>query len=323
MNSAARKVLLTEQSEATSGDLAEILSGLRQEQKTLPPKFFYDEHGSELFERICELPEYYPTRTELDIMERYAGDMAARTGPLASVIEFGSGASLKTRTLLEHLERPAAYVPVDISGDHLLAAARSLAQDFPDIEILPVAADFTRPFPLPDPKIPPRRNLVYFPGSTIGNFLPDAALDLLRVMHQEAGAGGALLIGVDLRKDPAVLERAYNDDRGVTAAFNRNMLYRLNREFGADFDPAAFQHRAVWNDAMGRIEMHLVSREDQTFEIGGETFTLRQDEFITTEYSHKYTQEQFRGLTEAAGFTVEQVWTDPREWFSVQFCTRD
>lgn len=324
MNAAATApVLLTEQSGTAEDDLAQILRGLRQPQKTLSPKLFYDERGSVLFERICELPEYYPTATEVAIMERHAGEMAERTGPQASVIEFGSGASLKTRILLSHLERPAAYVPVDISRDHLLGAAESLASEFPDIEILPVAADFTRPFPLPDPRVMPRRNLVYFPGSTIGNFLPDAALNLLRVMHQEAGEGGALLIGVDLVKDPAVLERAYNDSTGVTAEFNRNVLHRLNREYGADFVPEAFEHRAVWNEPASRIEMHLVSTREQSFHVGGESFTMARGEFIVTEYSHKYTLERFRELTDAARFTVEQVWTDPNEWFSVQFCTRD
>lgn len=323
MNAAAPEtVLLTEQPDTSEDDLGQILHGLRKPQKTLSPKFFYDERGSMLFERICELSEYYPTVTELEIMERHAGEMAGRIGPQASVIEFGSGASLKTRILLSHLDRPAAYVPVDISRDHLVNAAESLAAEFPDIEILPVAADFTRPFPLPDPKIMPLRNLVYFPGSTIGNFLPQAALDLLRVMHQEAGEGGALLIGVDLVKDRAVLERAYNDSAGVTAEFNRNVLHRLNREFGADFLPDAFEHRAVWNAPASRIEMHLVSTREQAFHVGGESFTLARGEFIVTEYSHKYTLERFRELTDAAGFTVEKVWTDPNQWFSVQFCTR-
>jgi dimethylhistidine N-methyltransferase len=323
MRSAApQPLLLTEQPDARARDLAEILDGLRRPQKTLSPKFFYDERGSELFERICALPEYYPTAAELGIMELHVAEMARLAGPQVSVIEFGSGASLKTRILLRALERPAVYVPVDISRDHLLSAAESLAAEFPEIEILPVAADFTRPFPLPHPRVMPLRNIVYFPGSTIGNFTPGQAVRLLRVMHQEAGADGALLIGVDLEKDRAVLERAYNDSSGVTAEFNRNMLRRLNREFGANFNPEKFAHRAIYNATAGRIEMHLVSRCDQKFRIGGQTFPLERGEFIVTEYSHKYTLGGFKRLAESAGFTIERVWTDPKQWFSVQFCSR-
>jgi dimethylhistidine N-methyltransferase len=239
---------LLEQDEALTDDLAEILQGLARPQKALSPKFFYDERGSALFDAICELPEYYPTRTELQIMRSHIDEMAHRIGPHASVIELGSGSSLKTRILLEHLESPAAYVPVDISRDHLVATADSLSQDFPDLEVLPVAADFTHPFPLPSPRIPPQRNVVYFPGSTIGNFSPMAALELLRVMYQEAGPGGALLIGIDLKKDPAILHRAYNDSAGTTAEFNLNLLRRLNNEFGADIRLKNFRHRATWNE---------------------------------------------------------------------------
>jgi dimethylhistidine N-methyltransferase len=317
-----RAAELTDQDETYVKDLAEILEGLSLGQKTLSPKFFYDERGSALFETICDLPEYYPTRTEFGIMRRHAGDIAERVGPQASVIEFGSGSSVKTRILLDHLDRPAAYVPVDISRDHLAAAAADLARDFPAIEILPVAADFTHPFPLPSPRTPPLRNLVYFPGSTIGNFLPSAAHDLLRVMHVEAGEGGALLIGVDLKKDPEVLHRAYNDSAGVTAEFNLNMLHRLNREFGADFDVAAFRHRAIWNETDGRIEMHLVSLREQSVSVGGRTFSFRPDEFIVTEHSHKYSPRQFGAMAERAGFRVVDAWTDADRWFSVQYCVR-
>jgi L-histidine N-alpha-methyltransferase len=313
---------LTEQDDTYEKDLAEIVEGLSREQKALSPKFFYDERGSALFEAICDLPEYYPTRTELAIMREHIGAMSDRVGPRASVIEFGSGSSLKTRILLQHLHCPAAYVPVDISRDHLVAAAEGLARDFPTIEILPVAADFTHSFPLPSPRVPPERNLVYFPGSTIGNFAPGAALDLLRVMHEEAGENGALLIGIDLKKDPAVLHRAYNDSAGVTAEFNRNMLRRLNREFGADFDLSAFRHRAIWNDADGRIEMHLVSQRRQTVHVGGREFGFEPDEFIVTEHSHKYSPLQFSAMAKRAGFRVTESWTDPNRWFSVQFCLR-
>ncbi len=311
---------LTEQPAHREDDLAEILQGLRREQKALSPKFFYDDRGSELFERITRLPEYYLTQAELSIMERHVDEMAALVGPQASLIEFGSGSSTKTRILLEELDRLAAYVPVDISREHLFAAATRLAADFPHIEVLPVAADFTQPFDLPTPRVMPLRNIIYFPGSTIGNFAPGAALDLLRVMRHEAAEDGALLIGVDLKKDKAILERAYNDSAGVTAAFNLNMLERLNREFGANFDVGAFEHRAVYNEPLGRIEMHLVSSREQTVSIGGESFHFDERETIRTEYSHKYTLEEFAGMAARAGFEVHTAWTDPDALFSVQYC---
>jgi len=313
---------LTEQDSSVTDDRAEILKGLRRAPKVLPPKFFYNDRGSELFERITELPEYYLTRTELSIMRRHIDEIVTLVGPHASLIEFGSGSSLKTRILLEHLDRLAAYVPVDISRDHLVAAAETLAAEFPHIEVLPVAADFTQPFDLPQPKTMPLRNIVYFPGSTIGNFSPDAALALLEVMHQEAGDGGALLIGVDLNKDKAVLERAYNDRAGVTAEFNLNMLERLNREFGANFDLGAFEHRAIYKESPGRIEMHLVSMREQIVAVAGETFYFEKGESICTECSHKYTLDEFEAMAGRAGFSVHTVWTDPQKFFSVQYSLR-
>jgi len=320
---ALQATALTEQEAQSGAELAEIMAGMGAPQKSLSPKYFYDERGSALFEAICELPEYYLTRTEMAIMRDSFPEIARRVGPRVSVIEFGSGSSLKTRLLLEHLEKPAAYVPVDISRDHLLAAAAAVASDFPELEVLPVAADFTRPFPLPEPGEKPLRNLVYFPGSTIGNFSPRAAHDLLRVMHEEAGENGALLIGVDLKKDPAILEHAYNDDAGVTAEFNLNMLRRLNREFGADFDLQAFRHRAVYDEPRGRIEMRLISLCNQRVRIGGRAFDFRRDEYIITEHSHKYGLEEFRQMARRAGFEANAVWTDPRQWFSVHYCQRD
>jgi len=311
------------QDEAVTDGLGEILQGLSRQQKSLSPKFFYDERGSALFDAICELPEYYPTRTELRIMQTHIEAIAGLIGPRASVIEFGSGSSLKTRILLEHLDTPAAYVPVDISRDHLASTAEALSRDFPGLEILPVAADFTHPFPLPSPRIPPLRNLVYFPGSTIGNFSPLAAHELLRVMHHEAGNGGALLIGVDLKKDPAILHHAYNDSAGITAEFNLNLLRRLNEEFGADFTLGNFSHRAIWNEARGRIEMHLVSRCGQDVRVGGRLFHFKRDEFLVTEHSHKYSEPEFRTMATTAGFLPTCVWTDPKKWFSVFFCTRN
>ena len=324
MNVQANKLAeLSEQSSENSDDLREIQQGLSLSQKTLSPKFFYDERGSELFDEITRLPEYYLTTTERRIMRDNIGEIADLIGPRASLIEFGAGSSTKIRLLLEHLHEPAVYVPVDISGDYLQAAAGELAQDFPHIEILPVAADFTKPFGLPNPRIMPERNIVFFPGSTIGNFTPDAALDLLKVMYHEAGENGGLLIGVDLRKDRATLEDAYNDSAGVTAEFNLNILRRMNREFDADIDVSAFEHEAVYNEEQGRIEMYLRSQRAQAFDVSNASFVMTAGERILTEHSHKYSLEGFAELAGQAGFSVERVFTDEKEWFSVQYCTRD
>ena len=307
---------------ARKRDLDEIHAGLSLPQKKLSPKYFYDERGSQLFEAICELPEYYPTRTEIGIMRRHLPEMARHVGPCPNVIEFGIGSGLKTRLLLEALDQPTAFVPVDISEEHLAETVRDLQAVFPDIEMLPVATDFTRPFPVPASSRPSDRNLVYFPGSTIGNFEPGQAIDLLRVMHDQAGPGGCLLIGADLQKDPAVLERAYNDSSGITAQFNLNMLRRLNREYGADFDEGVFRHQAVYNADDGRIEMHLVSLRDQQVTIAGRRFALARGETICTEYSYKYTLPGFAEMARQAGFTVKKVWTDEKGWFSLQYCER-
>ena len=225
--------------------------------------------------------------------------------------------------LLEHLDELAAYVPVDISEDHLLESAQQIRDEFPGLDVLPVVADFTQPFELPTPKVMPMRNIIYFPGSTIGNFTNEAAEDLLRVMYGEAGAGGALLIGVDLQKDPEIIERAYNDSAGVTAEFNRNMLRHLNREFDADFDLDAFAHSAEYNEDEGRVEIRLVSEQDQEFSLGDESFSIGKDEAILTEYSHKYTLEGFAAMARSAGFSVERVWMDDERLFSVQYLVRD
>ena len=304
-------------------ELDQLIGGLRQPEKMISPKYFYDERGSQLFDEITRLPEYYPTETELGIMRDNIGEIASLVGKQASLIEFGSGSSLKTRVLLEHLDELAAYVPVDISEDHLLESARQIREDFPDLDVLPVVADFTHPFQLPSPKVMPVRNIVYFPGSTIGNFTNEAAQELLEVMYGEAGAGGALLIGADLQKDPAIIERAYNDSAGVTAEFNRNMLRHLNREFGANFDLDAFAHSAKYNESKGRVEIRLVSQKDQTFTLGGESFSIARDEAILTEYSHKYTLEGFAAMAKTAGFGVERVWMDAERLFSVQYLVRD
>lgn len=304
-------------------ELAILVDGLRQPQKMISPKWFYDEAGSKLFEQITLLPEYYLTNTEIAIMETNIDEMADLVGPNASLIEFGAGSGLKTRLLLEHLHAPAAYLPVDISEEHLLDSQRSIRADFPDVEVLPVAADFLHPFDLPEPRSESRRNVVYFPGSTIGNFEDEDAVDLLRVMHAEAGNGGALLIGVDLQKDPAVINAAYNDSAGVTAAFNLNMLRHLNREFGCDFDLDAFEHRATYRPDEGRVVVELVSTRNQVVCVGATRIEFERGETIISEYSHKYTLEGFAAMAGEAGFSVEKVWTDPRAWFSVQYCTRN
>ena len=306
-----------------AGDFAaDVLQGLTASEKSLSPKYFYDLRGSRLFDRITELPEYYPTRTELAIMESVMPDIAEQVGPEVSVIEFGSGSGLKTRRLLAGLKDPVSYVPVEISCDHLMAAARLIAAEFPHIEILPVCADFTRPFDLPDPERMPLRNLVYFPGSTIGNFSREEALQLLRVMHTEARPGGALLIGVDLRKDPEILRRAYNDDAGVTAEFNLNLLRRINRELDADFNLDDFSHKATWNDSESRIEMRLISGRDQTVTVSGTAITFKSGESILTEYSHKYDEAAFGEMSGEAGFEVQSVWKDPDNLFSIQLLNR-
>jgi len=304
-------------------ETAAIVAGLRQARKFISSKYFYDEAGSQLFEEITRLPEYYLTATELAIMEACVDEIAALAGECASLIEFGSGSSMKTRLLLHHLHSPAAYVPVDISEDHLLDSQRSIQADFPDIEVNPVVADFTHPFDLPNPTTLPLRNIVYFPGSTIGNFERDDAIDLLRVMYQEAGADGALLIGVDLQKDPAVIHAAYNDSAGVTARFNINMLRHLNREFGTNFNLDSFAHRATYDATGGRIIMELVSAQNQSVQIGDTEIQFAAGETITTEYSHKYTLEDFEAMAKIAGFSVAKVWTDPRQWFAVHYCVRD
>jgi dimethylhistidine N-methyltransferase len=297
--------------------LSDVLEGLSRPQKTLPCKYLYDAQGSALFDRICELDEYYPTRTELGILRRHAGAMAAVLGPRCLLIEYGSGSSVKTELLLARLEAPAAYVPVDISREHLLRTAASLATRHPRVRVIPVCADFTRPFSVPPVSWAARR-AAYFPGSTIGNFGPAEARKFLTQVSEQCGPGGALLIGVDLRKSPAILEPAYDDALGVTAEFNRNLLRRINRELGADFDVAGFDHRAFWNRKEGRIEMHLVSRRDQVVALAGRRFVFSRGETIHTENSYKYDLADFRALARSASFEVDRVWTDDQSLFSVQ-----
>jgi dimethylhistidine N-methyltransferase len=302
---------------------AEVLHGLSQSQKRLPPKFFYDHEGSLLFDAITELHEYYPTRTEIRILRDHAVAITQRLGKGRVLVELGSGSSVKIQTLLAALE-PALYVPVDISRDHLLASAQALAERFPRLAIQAVCADYSGPVDLPLEPHPGER-VAFFPGSSIGNFDPPQARALLARIGEIIGPGGRLLIGVDLVKDPALLEAAYDDAQGVTAEFNRNLLARINRELGADFNLDAFAHRAFFNPAPdpgrpagpGRIEMHLVSLCDQRVRIGERRFEFRTGETIHTESSYKYALADFRALAAQAGCITEQVWTDRECLFSV------
>jgi len=299
--------------------LRDVLAGLRQSPKRLSCKYFYDERGSELFDQICELEDYYLTRTELAIMQQYAAQMGSAIGPGAQLVEFGSGSSLKTRYLLEHLDSPAAYVPVDISGEHLRKTARGLTRAYPQIDILPVCADFTADFALPSSRQTPLQTVVYFPGSTIGNFVPAEASQLLDRFVQLCDSRGALLIGIDLQKDVATIERAYDDAQGVTAQFNLNLLRRINVELGADFDLPRFEHRAKYNAELGRVEIELVSRAPQVVTVGGRAFEFARGEAIHTEYSHKYTIDQFARLAAESGWRFRRAWTDEQDYFAVLY----
>ena len=297
--------------------LDEVLRGLALPQKALPPKYFYDERGCELFEQICELPEYYPTRTELAIMREHAGAMAKFLGPDCQLIEFGSGSSTKTRVLIEQL-RPALYVPIDIAGGAIKAAAAGLAHSFPWLNINGVCADYTKLLALPGfVGVPIRRKAVYFPGSTIGNFTPQEAIEFLQLARRMVGSGGALLIGVDLKKDKQALNAAYDDAAGVTAAFNLNLLAHINRELGGDFQLRRFSHRAFYDEDLGRVEMHLESLASQLVHVGGERFRFSAGETIHTEISCKYGVEEFRALAQRAGFAGAQTWMDAARQFSV------
>ena len=300
-----------------SSFLGDVLAGLARPQKTLPPKYFYDLRGCELFEKICVLPEYYPTRTELAIMREHTGAMAKFLGPDCQLIEFGSGSSTKTRILIEQL-RPPLYVPIDIAGEAIRAAATGLAHAFPWLNITGVCADYTRPLTLPEfVGVPIRRKAVYFPGSTIGNFTPQEAIEFLQLARRMVGPGGALLIGVDLKKDKQALAAAYDDAAGVTAAFNLNLLARINRELGGDFQLRRFRHKAFYDEAKGWIEMHIESLASQFVHVGGERFRFSAGETIHTEISCKYGIEEFQTVARRAGFAPEQTWIDAAKLFSV------
>ena len=295
----------------------DLLAALAATPHTISPKYFYDAEGSRLFDRICELPEYYPTRTELGILQRSVGEMAALAGPRAEIVEFGAGSLRKVRLLLAAFDAPARYLPIDISGEHLRDAAAILRAEFAGLDVRPLVADYTQPLALPMPRAGGRR-IGFFPGSTIGNFSPEEAEAFLRGAAAQL-RGGALVLGADLVKDPRLLHAAYNDAQGVTAAFNLNLLVRANRELGANFVPAQFDHYAFYNAPLQRIEMHLVSRVRQTVALCGERFTLEEGECLHTENSYKFTVPGLRALAERAGFRAGPVWTDAQRLFSVHW----
>ncbi|HKB54699.1 MAG TPA: L-histidine N(alpha)-methyltransferase [Ramlibacter sp.] len=296
----------------------DVAAALAKRPRSISPKYFYDARGSRLFERICELPEYYPTRTELALLAAHAGEIAALMGPRAEIVEFGAGSLRKVRRLLDAMKQPARYLPIDISGEHLSDAAAALQRDYLGLEVRPVVADYTQRLLLPAPLPHAGRRIGFFPGSTIGNFTPAQALQFLTMTRRSLG-GGALLLGVDLVKDPAVLHAAYNDSQGITAAFNLNLLVRANRELGADFDPEQFAHCAFYNAPLRRIEMHLVSRRRQQVALAGQVFEMGEGETLHTEYSHKFTVDGLREMARRAGFRPGPAWIDEQRLFSVHW----
>jgi dimethylhistidine N-methyltransferase len=312
-----RTTSTTENALDVDGFRRDVVNGLSSRPKTLPCKYFYDERGSQLFEQICELDEYYLTRTELSIMRKYAPQMGSVFSEPVLLVELGSGSSVKTRLLLQHLPKPLTYVPVDISYEHLYRTARGIAQDYSGVEVVPIAADFTQDFDLPRDPRPSENVVVFFPGSTIGNFAHQESCVLLEHIAGLCASGGGLIIGIDLQKDPRIIEAAYNDRRGVTAEFNLNLLIRINRELNADFNVDGFVHRAVYNQKLGRIEMYLISQRSQNVRVGDEWFSFVKGETICTEYSHKYRIDQFADLAFTAGLKLERRWTDSQELFAV------
>ena len=297
---------------------ADVINGLGREQKTLPCKYLYDYRGSALFEKICELEEYYPTRTELALMRERANEISSLVGRRAQIVEPGSGSIEKVRVLLDALDDPASYVAIDISRELLVASAESLAADYPDIEVHAIHADFAGDLDLLS-GIPGERRVAFFPGSTIGNFEPEAAAGFLTRLASLVGSRGACLIGVDLKKEQEIFHSAYNDREGVTAAFNLNLLHRMNSELGAEFNISRFRHQALYNEGAGRVEMHIESICSQTVSVAGQLFEFRAGETIHTENSYKYSISEFHGLAESCGFESNRVWTDRNSLFSIHF----
>ena len=296
--------------------MQDMQAALSQTPKSISPKYFYDQAGSALFDRICELPEYYPTRTELSILQTHAADMAKQMGEHADIIEFGAGSLQKIRLLLNAASKPARYVPMDISGAHLQSASAALQNEFKDLLIQPMVADYTSDWQLPSPLPGAGKRVAFFPGSTIGNFSPQQALAFFRNCAQHL-RGGALLLGVDLIKSPDVLHAAYNDAQGVTAAFNLNLLARANRELGCDFDLSQFAHSAFYNAPLQRIEMHLLSLRSQTVHLNGSAYAFNEGETLHTEYSHKFTIAGVQQAAQSAGLQAGSVWTDPQHLFGL------
>jgi dimethylhistidine N-methyltransferase len=295
----------------------DVLAGLALPRKSIPPKYFYDEQGCRLFEAICEQPEYYLTRTETAILRGNIADIARFVGPDAELIEYGSGVQAKTRILIQALQT-RLYVPIDIAMDTLQASSNELAGRFPWLNVVGVCADYTRPLALPDfVGVPVLRKLAFFPGSTVGNFTPAEALQFLKNVRQSVGARGALLIGVDLKKNKPTLDAAYDDAKGVTAKFNLNLLERMNRELGADFQTGRFRHKAFYDPGQGRVEMHLESLCSQAAHVAGQRFDFAPGETVHTEISCKYSIVEFQELGKRAGFSPEKVWTDPEQLFSI------
>ena len=302
--------------------LSEVWAGLARRPKTLSPKWLYDETGSELYERITRLPEYYPTRTEIAILEARATEIADAVGPRALVIEPGAGSGRKTEILLAALHRPAAYVPLDIAAGALAGAAARIAARFPSLPVRPVVADFTGPVAIPAADLSPARRLAFFPGSTIGNLDPPDAVAFLRTLAADAGPGGALLIGVDHPKEPDTLVRAYDDAAGVTAAFDLNLLVRINRELSGDFRPDRFRHESRFDADLSRVEMHLVSRVAQRVRVAGRAFTFERGESLHTESAYKWEARRFDALAAIAGWRPDRAWSDERAWYSVRLYVR-
>ncbi len=314
-----KNVLRLDKSEYERESLvSEVITGFEKPQKVLPCKLFYDKRGSALFDEICGLEEYYPTRTEVGIMKDNIDEICSYLGGSCLLVELGSGSSVKIRLLLENLRNLSGYVPIDISEEHLIESVKTLAADYPGLRIMPVYADYTQPLSLPRFDFPFSHTVFFYPGSTIGNFKPDSAARFLGRIAKHAGRGSGLLIGVDLVKDVKTLEDAYNDAKGVTAEFNLNILKRLNREIGTDFDLAKWRHKAFFNPRDSRIEMHLESVINQRVKVDSTSFRFRKDETILTEYSYKYRVEGFRELV-SDHYSVERVWTDEDKKFSVQY----
>jgi len=302
---------------AASAFAGDVAHGLGATPKHLPSKYFYDAEGSRLFEAICAQPEYYLTRVELELMRTQVGEIAARLGPGVRLVEYGSGAGIKTQLLLRHLQAPAGYVPVEISASALNASVTAMREALPELPVRPVRADFTRPHALPDLPVISTRTVIYFPGSTLGNFASPEAIALLRQMRDEMGAPGAALIGIDLHKEPALIEAAYNDAAGVTAAFTLNLLSRINRELDGNFDPHQFRHRARYHVAAGRIETDIISGVAQRVRVEGRSYDFAEGEAMRVEISGKYTLPGFAELAARAGLRVSGHWTDRDGWFAV------